>query len=474
MVMDEHITSRKHKNQLNDPGPEMRSITYEQLFQVEIDAKKKFGPQSYEVMTMHDINEKIIKPQCKVTGKPYALSLNAPHGIPMEVFCTHCWGENFHEFLRSIHQAYEHCVKKPNLWLCSFALFQGSPDEVRNQISGGDLPDAAARKSSSSNSNLDNTPFVEALRHATEFLVVRSSSVNLYSRVWCVCELIFAIEFKLVPGKTKITGPDNFHDNDSISVKDTDSYSQTDKERILKHLFKRYGNYDEIDKIIAQFQAHEVSTLNNIQVPSQKEVSGRYMPILSKYGSKHTKEAASYIRKGIKGEIITTVLFGIKETENTIKDDDSYIVCGPTALEMYCITKEEFSRNYDTSHPSEIKIKLPPYQELRKLGFKNYKSSRSILAHEIQQDDIKWFQSTMTTKNNSSRDENDEVYFFASWGEHQLVTKGDYLVTTFPLDGKSEVYRIERVAFQNTYGDYKGAGKNAYLSKLFLKFCTVM
>ena len=44
---------------------------------------------------------------------------------------------------------------------------------------------------------------------------------------------------------------------------------------------------------------------------------------------------------------------------------------------MYVVTNESFRDNYDTDSPIEIEWSLPlPYQNLRKRGFKGYKSNR--------------------------------------------------------------------------------------------------
>ena len=131
-------------------------------------------------------------------------------------------------------------------------------------------------------------------------------------------------------------------------------------------------------------------------VRSQKEVADRFTPILIQKDQQYRKVTSSYIRKGVKGETITTVLWGRKETEQTIHEDNSHVVCGPSAFEMYVVKNESFQDNYDTASPMEIEWSLPlPYQNLRKRGFKEYKSNRRVLAQEVDGEDMKWFQSGM-------------------------------------------------------------------------------
>jgi len=191
----------------------MCSITIKDLVEIGDDAEQKYGLKAYETMTMHDIVKLIIKPECKKTGKPYSVSLN-PKGLEMNVFCTHNWSENFKEFVECIEQAYASCLKKPNIWICSFALFQGDAKDIEKQL---DKP-------------LENAPFVQALSKAKEFLVIRNKSSDLYSRIWCVCELVFAKQFKLVPAKTKIVGPE-WSSSKTLSVEYAEAHSETDRKK---------------------------------------------------------------------------------------------------------------------------------------------------------------------------------------------------------------------------------------------------
>jgi hypothetical protein len=196
--------------------PERWCLSYEQLLDVDRQAREKFGSHDYPNATMRDICDKIIVPRCQESGTSYALSLN-PEGLAIDCFVTHSWDGQFCSFVQSICQVFQTTVKKPNLWICSFALNQVA---VESQVG-------------SQEDSLDETPFVQALKQAKSFCVVRNSNTDLYSRIWyvdilgesinsifapthplllfnifnrCVCELMFANQVGLFPKNTHVTG----------------------------------------------------------------------------------------------------------------------------------------------------------------------------------------------------------------------------------------------------------------------------
>ena len=105
-----------------------------------------------------------------------------------------------------------------------------------------------------------------------------------------------------------------------------------------------------------------------------------------------------------------TTFFGKGETENTVDNDTSDIVCGQAAFETYIITN--FAENYDIHHPKEITTTLPPYKRLRKLGFKEYRSTRRFLAKKVDSDDMNWFRDATDNSSHGGVEE-EEVFFFA-------------------------------------------------------------
>ena len=219
-----------------EADPSMWSISYVQLMNFDDMCSKKFGNQ-YKGMTMRDINAAILEEICRAHGKSYALSLN-PSGLMVEAFITHAWDEPFHEFVASIKSVFQSTLRKPNLWICAFALVQGDDDKIAEQL----------RVSNSA--SLSKSPFVKAIHKASSFVVVRNTTTDLYSRIWCVCELIYARKYGLVPEKTHVTGPDNFS-HLHTSCLDANASVPRDKARILKTLLLEH-DHDEIDSFIQE------------------------------------------------------------------------------------------------------------------------------------------------------------------------------------------------------------------------------
>jgi len=77
----------------------------------------------------------------------------------------------------------------------------------------------------------DKSPFVVALESATPYLVVRNRNTDLYSRIWCICEVIFTRKFDFIPHKTIISGSNSFSENFTSCI-DAESYSEIDKVKI--------------------------------------------------------------------------------------------------------------------------------------------------------------------------------------------------------------------------------------------------
>lgn len=229
--------------------PAKWAITFDQLLDVHEEAGRKYGNR-YGKKTMRDINEDIIKKQCQLTHKSYALSVN-PIGRKVGAFITHCWDENFRDFVSSIQAAFHHFPIKPNLWICAFALIQGDFNIVRESMM---MP-------------LIDSPFIRALEEATWFVVVRNSKRDLYSRLWCVCELLFAKQFGFTTGKngeddtsikhsTMVIGPDVFSKltTSCIHAKATD---EDDARRILE-LLETEHTVEEVDALVKQYRKHEI------------------------------------------------------------------------------------------------------------------------------------------------------------------------------------------------------------------------
>merc|ERR1740136_337804 len=155
--------------------PRMWAISFENLLMINDQAKKLFK-EDFEDKTMRDVNEKIIIPVCRKEKKSYALSKNEC-GLKTDVFVSHSWDERFGDFVDCIKQAYQNKMRKPNLWICAFGLLQGNSEEIKSQLGADQGP-------------LDQSPFVRALKGASNYLVVRNCNTDLCARIWCILEFV--------------------------------------------------------------------------------------------------------------------------------------------------------------------------------------------------------------------------------------------------------------------------------------------
>lgn len=220
-----------------EEDPTLWSISYRQLMAVHMEAKDIFGDR-FDQITMHDINRDFLQPLCQKSGKSYALHQN-PNGLLVDAFVSHCWDEPFGSFVDSVRKVFQTHARKPNLWICAFALNQCNCDWVKAQVGTG----------------VENSPFVTALRASQSFVVVRNSVTDLFSRIWCICELMYARKFGFVPNNTYVTGPNCFSDLQTSCINAHATRTQ-DKASILKILLTEY-DYEEIDTFVNEFRAQD-------------------------------------------------------------------------------------------------------------------------------------------------------------------------------------------------------------------------
>ena len=289
LKVPERIPANEPSSEQEEPEstcvpPPMWCISYQQLMDVEQKARKKCGPEEYSKMTMRDICEKIIQPRCAKKGTSYALSLN-PQGLPVDTFVSHSWDGHFAAFVQSIRNIYQTNVVKPNFWICAFALVQGQNEAlISQQVGSGEDP-------------LDKSPFVVALQQAANYCVIRNSQMDVFSRIWCVCELMYARQSKLFPTRTSVTGPDAFASM-KTSVLDAQASVLKDRDRILRVLLTQFDR-EEVDDIVQllrnqstpeyYFDQTPLST-STIPPPTQLQEAS-VQPDISKYGSKVARKS---------------------------------------------------------------------------------------------------------------------------------------------------------------------------------------
>ena len=186
------------------------------------------------------------------------------------------------------------------------------------------------------------------------------------------------------------------------------------------------------------------------KVRSQSEVQERFVCVMKKKDSVFRKVESSYLRRALKGQKVVTVLDGVPETENVVRDDTSWIACGKTAGERYIIRGDKFDACYDASTAQPIDVGSetisPILKRLHREGFREYKSKKKVWGHEISEDDMKWFH----FDDRPPDGDDGAAFFVAPWGELTRVEIGDWIVMQYP-EGNPEIYRVERLVFYATY-----------------------
>lgn len=186
---------------------------------------------------------------------------------------------------------------------------------------------------------------------------------------------------------------------------------------------------------------HKLTTMRE-----QIEVQTYFGPMLKAEGEVFRKSASAFIRRAQKGEHIITAIDGKQESQNVVKDDTSWIVCGKVAGEYYVLTQANFDESYDASTAQPIEISKDTSKHLRSLheqGYQEYKSKRQVRARQVTSNDMVWF-------GRSDTPDDSVAYFIAPWGEGMRVEEGDYLVMQHG-GNNDEIYRIESNVFGETY-----------------------
>lgn len=123
-------------------------------------------------------------------------------------------------------------------------------------------------------------------------------------------------------------------------------------------------------------------------------------------------------------EVIVSVTEAGEETTNVAKAGDIVVRNQTQAREEYIVAGETFSKRYVMSRePSDDWLTFEPAGEVRALE----------ITHDVT----------------TLLDVGNQFFIEAPWGERQFAAEGDYLVS--PAPEHSEIYRIDRVAFDETY-----------------------
>lgn len=162
---------------------------------------------------------------------------------------------------------------------------------------------------------------------------------------------------------------------------------------------------------------------------TQQEMKALFFPLLKEKGQLHQKSKNIFARKGEKGECIVTKTSDGKETENSVKDDSSFVVKNQTdAGEEYIVTQQKFQEKYTLIGEG-------------KGNYQEYQSKGKVQAIKLTRK--LWNELKLSDK---------QFYFEPPWKGSMVAKLYDYIVC--PPDF-SEIYRIARKEFWETYKKIK-------------------
>lgn len=230
---------------LQDPG--QWGLAWSSLEQIEAEVKRLppfeapgEEPVPWQEMNMWHVVQSLVKPLCARDGAPLALVYSGWQPCKVQEFISHCWSELFCEFMESLRLVYGTRKEKPILFICAFALYQGSVDDVGRQLAG----------------SIRDAPFTKALRVSQHFVAVRNQVEDIYTRAWCLVEFIFAKKLGFFSHKVSITGPNTFASGSKSSCLDLKASVESDRQRVLEFLLQE-STVDEIDRQIQDFRDYD-------------------------------------------------------------------------------------------------------------------------------------------------------------------------------------------------------------------------
>jgi len=161
----------KKKDVMRSIHPSRWGITGRQLNELADKVVKKFTGARANPNVYHVVDE-IIKPACLARHVSYAILLN-PGGKECCTFVSHAWFESFLKFVEDIRLYYADFETRV-FWICFAANPQTWPDDRLQMLLGY---------------TATQSPFAIAMEKCKSMLVVRNTTRNMYSRLWCVTEL---------------------------------------------------------------------------------------------------------------------------------------------------------------------------------------------------------------------------------------------------------------------------------------------
>lgn len=191
---------------------------------------------------MHLVVSREIRWQTKRRRCSYALHKHVC-GLSIDTFVSHCWSENFDDFVRTLEMALE---PSDVVWVCSFALPQ-------HGAVGGLLAD----------DDLAKVPFAKALTKAKKMLIALDQSLEVPTRAWCVFELHMARKrgIPTVPWLSHLEALQLASlqaDIQSISTRDCGASKEEDERKIKDHI-KCGEGFEVLDNFLQTFLLDKIN-----------------------------------------------------------------------------------------------------------------------------------------------------------------------------------------------------------------------
>ncbi|CAE7559153.1 unnamed protein product [Symbiodinium sp. KB8] len=175
-----------------------------------------------------------------------------------------------------------------------------------------------------------------------------------------------------------------------------------------------------------------------VDICSQEEMIRRVSSEILNSGRWYRKVAFAFLRRAQAGEIITTVVDGKEETVNTAVDGDYVVQANTRWKENYILSYATTSAAYDLATPLEIPHGREDAHQLRKDGYRCYRSRTRIRALRATEE---FLQRHCPSKK-----------FMAKWGSPCSVEVDDIIAAQVSADSEvTEIYRIEKTVFRETF-----------------------
>jgi len=153
-------------------GPEWCGISLEQI--QEMKSHPQYNIDKY--LMRHFVRD-IVEPMTDGTSLSYALLKNRQSPLKAEVMVSHAWDESIRQFVEAIERSKE----EGPFWVCAFSIHQNN-DPAKGVTIGQQL-----------GKDPEYGPFATILKEVDLMLAVLTDECDIYTRLWCVYEIYFAV-----------------------------------------------------------------------------------------------------------------------------------------------------------------------------------------------------------------------------------------------------------------------------------------